>query len=120
MDQTLRDQIAQMHAQICMGLADANRILILYTLHEGPHTVGELAQSIGLPQSTVSRHLKVLRERSLVFAQRSGQTIIYSLSDERVIHALEILRQVMADSLEGQVILARQMPPAMSVPPSVV
>lgn len=115
MDQTLRDQVAQMHAKICMALADPNRILILYTLNEAEHTVGDLAQIIGLPQSTVSRHLKVLRERGLVSALRSGQNMIYTLDDTRVIQALEILRKIMIDSLEGQANLARQDVPLVTL-----
>jgi DNA-binding transcriptional ArsR family regulator len=106
MDANLRDQISQMHARICMALADPNRILILYKLSEGELNVSELTDSLGMTQSTISRHLKTLRERGLVVAQRSGQAVVYHIADRRVIQALDILRAVMTDSLEEQASLA--------------
>jgi len=101
-----RGQIIQLHAQFCMGLADANRILILYTLHEKPLIVSELAKEINLSQSTVSRHLKTLRIKGLVTAQRNGQVVIYSLSDERIFQALDLLRMTMLDMFKKQASLA--------------
>lgn len=99
---TLRTEINQLHAQICNGLADPNRILILYTLHEHPYNVSELADTLQVPQPTVSRHLKVLRERQMVQAQRDGQAVYYSLTDQRVIEALDLLRAVLASRLQNQ------------------
>jgi len=103
---SLREEINRLHAQICNGLADPNRILILYTLHEKPHNVGELGEVLNIPQPTVSRHLKVLRERQMVLAQREGQAVYYSLSDQRIIEALDLLRAVLASRLQDQSELA--------------
>lgn len=103
----LRDEIHQLHAHLCGGLADPNRILILYTLYEAPCNVSELAQATKLPQPSVSRHLRVLRESGLVTGQREGHSIIYKLTDERVIEALDILRNVLAATLKKQGALSR-------------
>ncbi|HSG26019.1 MAG TPA: metalloregulator ArsR/SmtB family transcription factor [Anaerolineales bacterium] len=107
MAKSLKDEINRLHAQVCSGLADPNRILILYTLAIAPHNVSELATSLEIPQPTVSRHLKVLRERNMVHADRDGQSVYYSLADDRIIQALDLLRGMLADSLENQVDLAR-------------
>lgn len=107
MAKTLRDEINILHAQVCSGLADPNRILILYTLAEKPHNVSDMATILDIPQPTVSRHLKILRERSMVNAEREGQSVVYSLADDRIITALDLLRAMLADSLESQVVLAR-------------
>jgi ArsR family transcriptional regulator len=104
--QTLLAEIHILHAQICSGLADPNRIFILYTLHENDYNVSELADTIDLPQSTVSRHLKILRDRGIVKSERRGQSVYYSLSDKRIIQALDILRSVLADNLESRGVLA--------------
>jgi DNA-binding transcriptional ArsR family regulator len=106
MDQTLREEVNLLHAQICQSLADPTRILILYFLADGPHYVTELAGMLKVSQPTVSRHLKVLRERGLVTATREGNTVHYTLRDQRVIQALDLLRAVMADVLTEQVELA--------------
>ncbi len=107
MTKSLKDEINKLHAQVCSGLADPNRILILYKLAEEPHNVSDLANTLEIPQPTVSRHLKVLRERSMVNADREGQSVFYSLADKRIIEALDLLRAMLADSLENQVDLAR-------------
>ncbi len=107
MTKSLKDEINRLHAQVCSGLADPNRILILYTLADSPHNVSDLATLLEIPQPTVSRHLKVLRERNMVNAVRDGQSVYYSLGDERIIQALDLLRSMLADSLESQVDLAR-------------
>ncbi|MFN2145503.1 MAG: ArsR/SmtB family transcription factor [Anaerolineales bacterium] len=107
MAKTLRDEINILHAQVCSGLADPNRILILYELDKGPHNVSDLATTLEIPQPTVSRHLKILRERNMVTSERDGQSVFYSLTDKRVIQALDLLRGMLADSLESQINLAR-------------
>ncbi|MBT3240338.1 MAG: winged helix-turn-helix transcriptional regulator [Chloroflexi bacterium] len=98
----LRNEINQLHANICNGLADPNRILILYALAEKPTNVSNLANNLGIPQPTISRHLKVLRERHMVTAERDGKAVIYQLADRRIIEALDLMRNVMSDSLENQ------------------
>jgi len=92
----------QLHADICSALTAPTRILILYALAEQPHTVNELAYELSLSQPATSRHLKVLRERNLVATFRQGSYIQYSLSDQRLITALDILRDVLRDSLAHQ------------------
>ncbi|TAK13326.1 MAG: ArsR family transcriptional regulator [Anaerolineae bacterium] len=101
-----KDEIIQLHAQFCSALSDANRLLILYTLSEGELNVGELAAQLNIPQPTISRHLKVLRERGMVASKREGPAVVYRLGDDRVIQALDLLRTMMADTLKSQLALA--------------
>jgi len=102
----LLQEINQLHANICGALADPSRILILYLLSEGPLNVNTLVEKLDLPQPTVSRHLKVLRERGLVIAERDGQSVYYTLADSRVIEALDLLRTVLGERLSKQATLA--------------
>jgi thiosulfate reductase/polysulfide reductase chain A len=60
MNKDLEAGINDLHANICAGLADPKRIMILYHLAEGPQTANDLAAASHTPQPTVSRHLKVL------------------------------------------------------------
>ncbi|MBU0703583.1 MAG: metalloregulator ArsR/SmtB family transcription factor [Chloroflexi bacterium] len=106
MDQTLTEEINLLHAQICQGLADPTRILILYLLNNSPRYVTELAEELGVSQPTVSRHLKVLRDRGLVTTTREGNTVHYTLRDSRIVQALDLLRTVMANILVEQAELA--------------
>ena len=49
MDANLRKEINELHAHVCKGLADPNRILILYSLADKPCTVTELTDLTDLP-----------------------------------------------------------------------
>ncbi|MGW8225343.1 MAG: ArsR/SmtB family transcription factor [Anaerolineales bacterium] len=102
----LTQEITNLHAGICSALADPRRILMLYALSDKPRNVSELAEELGISQPTASRHLNVLRERGLVTAKRDGQSVVNSLADERIINALDLLREVLASNLQSQVALA--------------
>jgi len=107
MSKTLKDEINRLHAHVCSGLADPIRILILYRLAHAKLNVTELSNTLDVPQPTISRHLKVLRDRDMVRAEREGQSVFYTLSDYRIIDALDLLRSVLAGSLESQGALAQ-------------
>ncbi len=102
MEQTLVEEVNLLHAQMCQGLADPTRILILYLLADSAHYVSELAEVLEVRQPTVSHHLKVLRDRGLVTVTREGNAMRYALRDRRVVEALDLLRAVMGDMLSEQ------------------
>ena len=65
-------------------LADATRSRMLLLLERHELTVSELCTVLQLPQSTVSRHLKMLSDASWVVSRRDGTSRYYTLSlDER-------------------------------------
>lgn len=102
MDKPHRDEINAMHANLCHGLADPSRIALLYELSTGAKNVSDLAAALEMPQSSVSRHLRVLRERQLVASRRQGTMVFYELADARVIDALELLRAMLRARLEAR------------------
>jgi ArsR family transcriptional regulator len=95
----LKQEIMQLEADFCAALSDPTRIFILYALNESPLNVTELTNELGVPQPTISRHLKILRERGLVYTERQGTVITYHLVDQRVIQAMDLLRSSMRDRL---------------------
>ncbi len=105
---TLKQEIIQVEADFCAALSDPTRILILYALNERSLNVTELTNDLSIPQPTTSRHLKVLRERGLVYTERQGTVIIYHLADQRVIQALDLLRSAMRDRLTQQANLVKK------------
>ena len=106
MNSILETEALQLHAEICAGLADPNSILILYELSQSPRNVTELSTNLKMAQPLVSRHLKVLRERGMVASERHGTVIEYTLSDRRLIKALDLLRAVLRDVLAKRAELA--------------
>jgi len=96
------EEAALLHSQVCQALNEPKRMQILYSLVEQPMNVTVLAQVLQTPQPTISRHLAVLRQRSLVHAERTGNSVVYKLADPRIIVALDIMRQILHDVLKYQ------------------
>jgi DNA-binding transcriptional ArsR family regulator len=92
-------QIFKQQASICKTLADAKRLMILHELRDREASVGQLVSSLGLPQSNVSQHLAILRERGIVTTRREGTTIYYSLAHPKIGKACDLVREVLADQL---------------------
>ena len=105
----LRQEIMQLEADFCAALSDPTRIFILYALNERSQNVTELTNELGIPQPTTSRHLKVLRDRGLVFTKRQGTVITYHLTDQRIIQALDLLRSAMRDRLTQRASLVNEL-----------
>lgn len=97
--QVLAQEISELEADFCSALSDPTRLLMLYALADGPHNVTDLANELNVIQPTASRHLKILRDRGLVYTVRQGTTVTYHLADPRLIQALDLLRTVMRERL---------------------
>jgi DNA-binding transcriptional ArsR family regulator len=109
---SLTQEIAVLHAELCSALAEPTRLLILYVLSEQPCTVSELTQKLAIPQPSISRHLKVLRDGGLVRATRQGSSVLYELTDRRVIEALDLLRGVLRDRIQQRANLIDELIPS--------
>jgi len=78
-------------ASLMRAFGNESRLMILCTLAEGEHSVGELNEIIPLSQSALSQQLARLRREGLVKTRRESQVIHYSLCDgpaDRVINVL--------------------------------
>lgn len=60
-------------------LGHKGRLMVLCQLAGGEKSVGELSDSLGIPQSPLSQHLSRMRKEGLVGTRREAQTIFYSL-----------------------------------------
>jgi ArsR family transcriptional regulator len=94
------EEIGLIHYHVCEGIGDPHRLRLLYLVAEQPRNVTELTEALDIAQPTVSHHLRILRERGLVTAERDGTSIYYSLNDPRILEAMELLRNVVADLLD--------------------
>jgi ArsR family transcriptional regulator len=65
-------------------LGEETRLRIIRALSDAPLTVNELTEVLAMPQSTISRHLAVMREGGLVADRREGAYAWYRLSDALV------------------------------------
>src|SRR3974390_1880207 len=84
------------------ALANRHRLLIICQLIDGERSVGDLAEFLGLRDSTVSQHLALLRRDGLVSARRAAQTLHYSLASDPAREILTALYRVYCTPANGK------------------
>ncbi|MFD3759479.1 ArsR/SmtB family transcription factor [Streptomyces sp. NPDC058622] len=76
-------------AATLQALATPSRLHILARLQEGPCSVSDLAETVGMEASACSHQLRLLRNLGLVTGERHGRSIVYALYDSHVAELLE-------------------------------
>ena len=66
--------------RVMKALSDPNRVRVIKILERKPLCVCEIRDLVGLAQSTVSKHMKILEEAGLVDYHKEGAWIIYRLT----------------------------------------
>lgn len=92
-----REERYKDQARILKALANETRLKIVDRLGKGECHVGALVKEIGVDQSTVSKHLGILRSVGVVDDQRQGNTVIYRLVTACVINFLSCASQVLKE-----------------------
>ncbi|CAL8972546.1 MAG: metalloregulator ArsR/SmtB family transcription factor [Actinobacteria bacterium] len=89
---------AERVAEVMGGLATPARVLILARLLQSPATVGELTAELGLSQTAVSNHLRILRHLNLATGDRQGRHVTYHLEDD---HVRAMIEQILTHASHG-------------------
>ena len=76
------DQAADAASELLKALANRHRLMIVCQLVDGERAVGDLADRLGIRQTTVSQHLALLRKDGVVASRRDGQTIYYRIGND--------------------------------------
>jgi DNA-binding transcriptional ArsR family regulator len=75
-------------------LGDPTRVRLLYALLDaGERCVCDLAEAVGVPESSVSHALRLLRTAGIVRNRRAGRMIYYALDDAHVRSLLDLSRE---------------------------
>jgi ArsR family transcriptional regulator, virulence genes transcriptional regulator len=90
-------KIFQLHSQALKALANPKRLEIIQLLRHGPLCVNQIQAMLDLPQANLSQHLSVLRQLGFLTTTRSGKTICYSVSDNRLVEACDLVREFLID-----------------------
>lgn len=82
-------------ARVLKALANETRLMLVDRLAGGECTVGELVELVGLDQSTISKHLAVLRSHGIVADRREGSFVHYRLVTRCVLDFFSCASQVL-------------------------
>lgn len=69
-------------AELFKLLSVDKRIEIIESLKKGPMAVNDLVKVLGVTQSAVSQHLRILKAAKLVIDERKGYWVYYKLNEK--------------------------------------
>jgi DNA-binding transcriptional ArsR family regulator len=87
-------------AKVFKVFSDPTRLKILELLREREYNVSEIMTALNLKQSTVSQHLRMLKDCGVVENKKEGREVIYSLRDELVSDILDLGEKLLVLTVE--------------------
>lgn len=84
------DRVFAILAETFGALADSNRAKILHSLTDQELCVCDIACVVGISESAISQHLRILRTLRLVKQRKAGRMMYYSLSDDHIRQLLDV------------------------------
>lgn len=104
---TLQTEIYERQAEICSALASPVRLMILDLLAEEELTATDLLETLEIPKSNLSQHLKVLKTAGILKVRSEGLYQYLSLAIPEVKQACALVRKVLASQMSQQADLAK-------------
>lgn len=89
-------------ARIAKAMAHPSRLLMLEALDAGERCVCELTELVGADQSTVSKHLAVLKQAGLVDDRKEGVMVFYRIKVCCLQGFWDCIEGVLAENLKAQ------------------
>ena len=99
--------VFQVQARLCKSLGHPVRLEMLHNLRSGPKQVTELARLVRQPESTVSRHLSVLRSAGIVLANHQGRMVYYRIANPKLFQVCDLMRQTLEEQRAREARLAQ-------------
>ncbi|WP_179298615.1 ArsR/SmtB family transcription factor [Evansella halocellulosilytica] len=98
LEQTLHKQVEEERmVEGFKALADENRIKMIKILNENPCSGYELAQKLGLSNSTISHHISILSSQGFVTITKQNKKKVYTVNKKMVGTVLKSMTNLLAD-----------------------
>jgi len=80
-------------SEILKALAHQARLRIVSGLKKDGCNVSEIQKNLGLPQSTISQHLRVLKQAGVIKGRRDGTKVCYTVISEWAKQIIEMMEE---------------------------
>ena len=87
-------------ADFLKALAHPMRLQIIELLKNGEKNVGSIMKVLSIQQSSLSRHLTVLREAGILKSRQQGTVIYYDIEDHDIFHVLRPIAEMLRKKLK--------------------
>lgn len=93
----------RLRASLLQALAHPNRIRILEAIRRGHTCSCEIAPELGMEQSNLSRHMKILVDSGVLVPQREGVRINYEIADPELYRLLDLSGELVVRAAQRRV-----------------
>ncbi len=93
------DMVFKIKADFLKALAHPVRLQIIEYLKNGEASVGKLVQELGVEQSSLSRHLGILRDLGVLEARPEKTNVYYNLHDHDILKVLRPIAELLRKKL---------------------
>ena len=88
-------------AKVFKALCDERRLRILELLHGGEKCACVLIEEMGMPQSSLSYHMKILCDSGIVISREEGKWTCYQISRQGREKAIALLKEITTVTDDG-------------------
>lgn len=82
---------SEIYANKLKALSDPTRLEILYLLSDGEMCVCRITPALDKPQSSVSRHLNILKNLGFIKSRKEGVRVYYKLKNPKIANLVKEL-----------------------------
>src|SRR5579885_3580505 len=103
-----QELVFKIKADFLKALAHPIRLGIIEHLKDKESSVGDMVKALAVEQSSLSKHLAILRQAGIVGSRQEGVTVFCSIRDKEIFSILRPISEILRKKLkESQEVLAR-------------
>ncbi|PIN81892.1 transcriptional regulator [Candidatus Woesearchaeota archaeon CG10_big_fil_rev_8_21_14_0_10_30_7] len=102
-------QIYELHASMCKIFSNPLRLEILNILRNKEMTVSKIVQLTKVHQASISQNLSLMKTKGILSSRKEGKNTYYKLSNQKIIQAFDIIRDVLYEQLKKKNKLAKEL-----------
>lgn len=93
---------AEVYTEIIKSISHPTRLMMVTFLESGARPFSEIFSRFELDKSTVSKHLKVLKDAGVISSDKKGSDVIYTLEVPCLLNVLDCVGNVIRQNIEKQ------------------
>lgn len=84
----------KMAARCLKALAHPTRLQIITVLEDKEMSVQQICEALDLPQSSMSQHLNLLKDRNALDSRRVGSQVFYRVLDKKILKLIDLMQDI--------------------------
>ncbi|MBN2753369.1 MAG: winged helix-turn-helix transcriptional regulator [Candidatus Goldbacteria bacterium] len=94
------EELIKAQSEICKTFSNPNRLKIIKLLCVKEQSASQIIKQTGLGKANLSQHMSVLSNKGIVLSRKQGQSVFYSIADERIPKVCMMMGEITMSTLE--------------------